>query len=105
MNEPRSGIITLLTDFGLSDPFVGIMKGVILSRFGGASLIDLCHGIPAQSVIDAAFWLERSYAWFAPGTVHVAVVDPGVGTRVLRSIAPARERPRRRRRDGPRGIW
>jgi S-adenosylmethionine hydrolase len=80
MNEPRSGIITLLTDFGLSDPFVGIMKGVILSRFRGARLIDLCHGIPPQSVGDAAFWLERSYAWFAPGTVHVAVVDPGVGS-------------------------
>lgn len=80
MNEPRSGIVTLLTDFGLSDPFVGIMKGVILSRFRGASLIDLCHGIPPQSVVDAAFWLERSYAWFAPGTVHVAVVDPGVGS-------------------------
>lgn len=80
MSEPRSGIITLLTDFGLSDPFVGIMKGVILSRFRGASLIDLCHGIPAQSVVDAAFWLERSYPWFPPGTIHVAVVDPGVGS-------------------------
>jgi S-adenosylmethionine hydrolase len=80
MNEARSGIITLLTDFGLSDPFVGIMKGVILSRFRGASVIDLCHGIPPQSVVDAAFWMERSYAWFAPGTVHVAVVDPGVGS-------------------------
>ena len=54
MSELRSGIITLLTDFGLSDPFVGIMKGVILSRFRGASVVDLCHGIPPQSVADAA---------------------------------------------------
>ncbi|HWO12599.1 MAG TPA: SAM-dependent chlorinase/fluorinase [Polyangiaceae bacterium] len=80
MSEPRSGIITLLTDFGLSDPFVGIMKGVILSRFRAASVVDLCHGIPPQSVADGAFWLERSYRWFPPGTVHVAVVDPGVGS-------------------------
>ena len=79
MNEP-SGIITLLTDFGLSDPFVGIMKGVIASRHRGLTVIDLCHGIPPQSVGDAAFWLERSYGWFAPGTVHVAVVDPTVGS-------------------------
>lgn len=88
MSEPRSGIVTLLTDFGLSDPFVGIMKGVILSRFRDASLIDLCHGIPPQSVVDAAFWLERSYGWFPPGTVHVAVVDPGVGS--ARQILAAR---------------
>jgi S-adenosyl-L-methionine hydrolase (adenosine-forming) len=87
-SELRSGIITLLTDFGLSDPFVGIMKGVILSRFRGASVVDLCHGIPAQSVADAAFWLERAYRWFAPGTVHVAVVDPGVGS--ARRILAAR---------------
>lgn len=76
----RPGIVTLLTDFGLSDPFVGIMKGVILSRFAGAQIVDLTHGIPPQSVAEAAFWLERSHAWFPPGSVHVAVVDPGVGS-------------------------
>jgi len=76
----RPGIITLLTDFGLGDPFVGIMKGVILSRFPSAQIIDLTHGIPPQAVSEAAFWLERSHAWFPPGTVHVAVVDPGVGS-------------------------
>lgn len=80
MGSAPPGIITLLTDFGLSDPFVGIMKGVILSRFPAARVIDLCHGIAPQSVAEAAFWLERSYAWFPPGTVHVAVVDPGVGS-------------------------
>jgi len=88
MSVPPSGIVTLLTDFGLSDPFVGIMKGVIASRFRAASVIDLCHGIPPQSVVDAAFWLERSYGWFAPGTVHVAVVDPTVGS--ARTILAAR---------------
>lgn len=75
-----NGVITLLTDFGLSDPFVGVMKGVILARFPEARLVDLCHGIAAQDVIAGAFWLERSARWFAPGTVHVAVVDPGVGS-------------------------
>ncbi len=80
MSPAPPGIITLLTDFGLSEPFVGIMKGVILSSFPEAKLVDLCHGIPPQSVAEAAFWLERSYAWFPRGTVHVAVVDPGVGS-------------------------
>jgi S-adenosylmethionine hydrolase len=76
----RPGIITLLTDFGLSDPFVGIMKGVILSRLPSAQIIDLSHGIPPQAVAEAAFWLERAHAWFPAGSVHVAVVDPGVGS-------------------------
>ena len=76
-----SGIITLLTDFGLSDPFVGVMKGVILTRFPTARFVDLTHGVPAQDVVAAAFWLERSYPWFPVGTVHLAVVDPGVGSR------------------------
>lgn len=75
------GIITLLTDFGLVDPFVGVMKGVILSGFPAARIVDLCHGVPPQSVVEASFWLERSYGWFPPGSVHVAVVDPGVGSR------------------------
>ena len=75
-----SGLITLLTDFGLQDPFVGIMKGVIAARFAAARVIDLCHGILPQRVAEGAFWLERSFRWFPPGTVHVAVVDPGVGS-------------------------
>lgn len=75
-----SGIVTLLTDFGLVDPFVGLLHGVVLSRFPAAKIVDLCHGVAAQDVRQAAFYLEKSYRWFAPGTVHVAVVDPGVGT-------------------------
>jgi S-adenosylmethionine hydrolase len=75
-----SGVITLLTDFGLSDPFVGVMTGAIISRFPAARVVDLCHGIDAQAITQAAFWLERCFPWFPPGTVHVAVVDPGVGS-------------------------
>lgn len=73
-------IVTLLTDFGLSDPFVGIMKGVILSRAPDVRIVDLTHGIPPQDVIAGSFWLAESWRWFPRGTVHVAVVDPGVGT-------------------------
>jgi S-adenosyl-L-methionine hydrolase (adenosine-forming) len=80
MSAPPAGVITLLTDFGLSDPFVGIMKGVIVSAFPSARIIDLCHGIAPQSVPEAAFWLERSFGWFPVGSVHVVVVDPGVGS-------------------------
>ncbi len=74
------GVVTLLTDFGLKDPFVGVMKGVILTRFPEARIVDLCHGIRAQDLVEASFWMEHSYAWFPEGTVHVAVVDPGVGS-------------------------
>ena len=73
-------VFTLLTDFGTVDPFVGVMKGVIVSRCPGAQLIDLTHGIAPQAVAEASFWLERSFRWFPADTVHIAVVDPGVGT-------------------------
>lgn len=75
-----SGVITLLTDFGLSDPYVGVMKGAILGRFPSAKLVDLTHAIAAQDIRAAAFWIERSYRWFPPGTLHLVVVDPGVGS-------------------------
>src|SRR5690606_18905862 len=75
-----SGVITLLTDFGLSDPYVGVMKGAILTRFPGAVLVDLTHELPRHDVLLASFWLERSYRWFPAGTVHLVVVDPGVGS-------------------------
>ncbi|MFC1642817.1 S-adenosyl-l-methionine hydroxide adenosyltransferase family protein, partial [Myxococcota bacterium] len=74
-----SGIITLLTDFGIRDPFVGVVKGVLLSRCPTAQLVDLTHGITPQQVDEAGFWLSSCYRWFPPGTVHLAVVDPGVG--------------------------
>ena len=75
-----SGIITLTTDFGLADPFVGVMKGSILSRFPGARIVDLTHAIPLHEPRVAGFWISRCFEYFPPGTVHVAVVDPGVGT-------------------------
>ena len=75
-----SGVITITTDFGHKGPFVGVMKGVIISRFRDAKIIDLTHDIPAQWPPEAGFWVRRSYKYFPPGTVHLAVVDPGVGT-------------------------
>ena len=77
--EP-SGIVTLVTDFGLRDPFVGVMHGQVLVRYPAARIIDLTHGISPQAIDEAGFWLARSFRYFPLGTVHVAVVDPGVGT-------------------------
>jgi S-adenosyl-L-methionine hydrolase (adenosine-forming) len=75
-----SGIITLMTDFGLSEPYAAIMKGVILTRCPTAQLIDLTHQVPPFQTGLAGFWLARSWQYFPVGTVHLAVVDPGVGT-------------------------
>ena len=75
-----SGVITITTDFGHKGPFVAIMKGVILDRFPEAKIVDLMHDIPAQWPPEAGFWVSRSYSWFPAGTVHLAIVDPGVGT-------------------------
>ena len=74
------GLITLTTDFGLRDPFVGIMKGVLLSICPSARLVDLTHEIPAQDVLAGGLALEAAAPFFPAGTVHLAVVDPGVGT-------------------------
>jgi S-adenosylmethionine hydrolase len=75
-----SGVITITTDFGHKGPFVGVMKGVIAQRFPEANVIDLTHDIPAQWPPEAGFWVSRSYSYFPRGTVHLAIVDPGVGT-------------------------
>ena len=72
-------VITLLTDFGLRDAFVGTMKGVILGICPEARIVDLSHGIAPQRVDEGAFVLRTAYPYFPAGTVHVAVVDPGVG--------------------------
>jgi S-adenosylmethionine hydrolase len=74
-----SKIITLTTDFGYRDPYVGTMKGVILSRYAEAAIVDLTHGIIPHSVLEASFVLRGSYSFFPEDTVHVVVVDPGVG--------------------------
>jgi len=75
-----SGVITITTDFGHQGPFVGVMKGRMLGRFPDARIIDLTHEILVHWPAEAGFWLARSFQYFPPGTVHVAVVDPGVGT-------------------------
>ncbi|MBT8082475.1 MAG: SAM-dependent chlorinase/fluorinase [Gammaproteobacteria bacterium] len=75
-----SGVITITTDFGHKGPFAAIMKGVILDRFPEAKVVDLMHDIPAQWPPEAGFWVSRSYGWFPAGSVHMAIVDPGVGT-------------------------
>jgi S-adenosyl-L-methionine hydrolase (adenosine-forming) len=75
-----SGVITITTDFGHQGPFVGVMKGVVYSRFAEARIVDLTHEIVVHWPAEAGFWLARSFEYFPPGTVHVAVVDPGVGT-------------------------
>jgi S-adenosylmethionine hydrolase len=72
-------LITLTTDFGTSDPFVGIMKGVILGRAPGTTIVDVAHGIPPQDVRAGALVLRHAIPYFPAGAIHVAVVDPGVG--------------------------
>lgn len=73
-------IITLLTDFGIVDEYVGVMKGVILSINSSATIIDITHHINPQDLIQAAYLIESAYKYFPEGTVHVVVVDPGVGS-------------------------
>lgn len=75
-----SGVITMTTDFGHKGPFAAVMRGVILSRNPDATIIDLAHDIPPQWPPEAGFWLSRSYQYFPRGTIHMAIVDPGVGT-------------------------
>jgi S-adenosylmethionine hydrolase len=81
-----NGIITLTTDFGLTDSYVGSMKGVILGIAPEARLIDITHTIGPQDTNQAAYILETFYNFFPPGTIHLVVVDPGVGSQ-RRAIA------------------
>ncbi len=75
-----SALITLTTDFGLNDGYVGAMKGVILSILPSAQIVDISHHIAPQNVAQAAFVLATAAPYFRHGTTHVAVVDPGVGS-------------------------
>ena len=72
--------ITLLTDFGHSDEYVGVMKGVIFSIDPEANIIDLTHHIDPQDISQAAYLLKAAYPYFPKNSIHVVVVDPGVGT-------------------------
>ncbi len=75
-----STIITLTTDFGLADAYVAAMKGVILGINPEVKIIDICHSIKPQNIAQAAFVLSTAYPYFSKKTVHVVVVDPGVGS-------------------------
>ncbi len=82
-------IVTLLTDFGLQDHFVASMKGVLLGLNPDLTLVDITHLVPPQDIRTGAFLLSQAYACFPSGTIHLIVVDPGVGTerRVLAATA------------------
>ncbi len=73
-------IITLTTDFGEVDPYVGVVKGVILNIFPYAKIIDVTHNIAPQDIWQASWIIENSYHYFPHGTIHLCVVDPGVGS-------------------------
>lgn len=76
---PHAPLVALLTDFGLSDPYVGQMHAVLASHAPGLRILDLCHGVPAHDIAAGAFFLAASLPWLPPGSVTCAVVDPGVG--------------------------
>ena len=80
MPDARSPLITLLSDFGERDCFVASMKGVILSINSTAAIVDLSHQIASHQIQEAGYFLKSCYRYFPAGTIHVAVVDPGVGT-------------------------
>jgi len=73
-------IVTLLSDFGSDDEYAAVMKGVVLSRCRDATVVDMTHAIPAGDVVRGALVLADAARWFPIGSIHVAVVDPGVGT-------------------------
>ena len=78
MAEPR--VVTFTTDFGLQDPFVGIMHGVVLSIHPETRIVDVSHAVASYDVLDGAWTIAQAYRFFPPRTVHVIVVDPGVGS-------------------------
>lgn len=73
-------LITLTTDFGLKDGHIGAMKGVILGLAPGTEIVDISHAIPPQSIAEGALILARTTPYFPKNTIHIAVIDPGVGT-------------------------
>ena len=89
--NPPPPIITLTTDFGAGSRYVAAMKGVILSINPQARLVDLSHSVPPQNIRQGAIVLAETAPWFPPGTIHVAVVDPGVGTQPANRLRPDRD--------------
>ena len=84
-------IITLTTDFGLNDHFVGAIKGVLLETAPDAQIIDISHAVQPFDILDGALTISQAYSYFPSGTVHMVIVDPGVGT-ARRPIVLAGER-------------
>jgi S-adenosyl-L-methionine hydrolase (adenosine-forming) len=80
LNWRPSGVVTLLTDFGSADTYVGVIKGVLAARSPLARVIDLTHAVPPQDVRAAAGHLRGAWTWFPRGSVHMCIVDPGVGS-------------------------
>ena len=78
MSEPR--VVSFTTDFGLQDAFVGIMHGVVLNINPDARIVDVCHSVASFDVLDGAWTIAQAYRFFPPLSVHVVVVDPGVGS-------------------------
>ena len=76
----KPGILTLTTDFGICGPYVAAIKGVLLGLSPGTQIVDVCHTISPQNILEGAFVLAGVFDSFPPGTVHLAVVDPGVGS-------------------------
>ncbi len=77
---PHRPVITLTTDFGTNDHFVGAMKGVIVDIAPDAQIVDISHAVQAYDVLDGALAISQAYSYFPNGTIHLVVVDPGVGT-------------------------
>ncbi len=77
---PDTNLITMITDFGLEDPYVGVMKGVILSINPSARIVDITHSITPGDILGASCVLKESLSYFPTGSVHMVVVDPGVGS-------------------------
>lgn len=73
-------IITLTTDFGVTDHYAGTMKGVILSRCPAAEIVDICHSVPAYSIWSGAYNIQQAAPYFPTETIHLVIIDPGVGT-------------------------
>lgn len=84
-------IITLTTDFGIQDHFIGTIKGVLMATVPDVRIVDICHAVQAFDVLDGALTIAQSYAYFPAGTVHMVVVDPGVGTE-RRALAVSTEK-------------
>jgi len=87
----RRPIVTLTTDFGTQDHFIGTIKGVILENVPEVQFVDISHSVQAFDVFDGALTIAQAYSYFPSGTVHLVVVDPGVGSE-RRPIAVSTEK-------------